>query len=418
MRVWFPLATIIAAAFIVPVQAEDWPCFRGPTRQGISHEKDVPLNWSAMENVLWKTAIPGTGWSSPIVCAGHVFVTTAVSDGTSYRLICLDRDTGGILWEREVLQQEAGHRNRLNSYATSTPATDGEKVYVLAFDGTLAAVSMDGEVVWKHHEIDYYSEHGLGVSVVLYEDLVIWPFDGSSSGPNKGVGWQTPWDKAVVLAVDKHTGETRWRGRRGSSRIAHVTPQIVEVDGKDQLVSGAGDVVQGFDLETGQRIWTVKALGEGVVPSIVAGGDMVFATSGFGDPAIRAIRTGGRGDVTDTHIVWATGEDVPKVPSMLYVRPYLYVLTETGLVTCREGNTGQVIWRERLGGKHSASPVYADGKIYFLNEKGRAAVIEAGPQFKKIAENELGEKCLASPAISGGRLFVRTETNLYCIGAP
>jgi outer membrane protein assembly factor BamB len=346
-----------------------------------------------------------------------VFVTTAVEEGNSYRLVCLDRDTGSVLWNKEVLRQEAGHRNRLNSYATSTPATDGERVYVLAFDGTLAAVSMDGEVVWKHHEIDYYSEHGLGVSVVLYENLVIWPFDGSSSGPNKGVGWQTPWDEAVILAVDKNTGKTRWRGRRGSSRIAHVTPQIVEVDGKDQLVSGAGDVVQGFDLETGQRIWTVKAPGEGVVPSVVTGQDMVFVTSGFGDPAIRAIRTAGRGEVTETHIVWATGEDVPKVPSMLYVRPYLYVLTDTGLVTCRKGNTGEVVWRERLGGKHSASPVYADGKIYFLNEKGRTAVIEAGPQFKKIAENELGEKCLASLAISEGRLFIRTETNLYCIGA-
>jgi outer membrane protein assembly factor BamB len=306
----------------------------------------------------------------------------------------------------------------LNSYATSTPATDGEKVYVLAFDGTLAAVSMLGEVVWKHHEIDYYSEHGLGVSVVLYKDLVIWPFDGSSRGPDKYVGWQKPWDKAAILAVDKNTGQTRWRGSRGSSRIAHVTPQVVEVDGKDQLVSGAGDVVQGFDPQTGNRIWTAKAPGEGGVPSIVAGEGMVFATSGFGDSAIRAVRTDGAGDVTETHIVWSTDEGVPKVPSMLYVEPYLYVLTETGIVTCRKGATGQVVWRERLAGKHSASPVYADGKIYLLSEKGRATIIEAGPAFKEVAENEIGEKCLASPAISEGKLFIRTEANLYCIGAP
>lgn len=418
MRTCVSLGVIIAALFVVPSQAEDWPWFRGPTRQGISHEKDVPLNWSSTENVLWKTAIPGVGWSSPIVYGRRVFVTTATAEGTSYRLICLDRTSGAILWNKEVLRQEAGHRNRLNSYATSTPATDGEKVYVLAFDGTLAAVSMQGEVVWKHHEIDYYSEHGLGVSVVLYKDLVIWPFDGSSRGPDKYVGWQKPWDKAAILAVDKNTGQTRWRGRRGSSRIAHVTPQVVKVDGKDQLVSGAGDVVQGFDPQTGIRIWTAKAPGEGVVPSIVAGEGMVFATSGFGDSAIRAIRTDGAGEVTETHIVWSTDEDVPKVPSMLYVEPYLYVLTETGIVACRKGATGEVVWRERLTGKHSASPVYADGKIYFLNEKGRATIIEAGPAFKKAAENEIGEKCLASPAISAGKLFIRTEANLYCIGTP
>jgi len=418
MRAYVSLTVVVAAVLIAPLQAEDWPCFRGPTRQGISHEKNVPVKWSSAENVLWKTAIPGQAWSSPIVCDQRVFLTTAVAEGSSYRLLCLDREKGTILWNKEVLQQEAGHRNRLNSYATSTPVTDGEKVYVLAFDGTLAAVSMQGELIWKHHEIDYYSEHGLGVSLVLYKDLVIWPFDGSSRGPEKGVGWQTPWDQAVILAIDKNTGKTRWRGSRGSSRIAHVTPQIVEVNGKDQLVSGAGDVVQGFDLETGRRIWTVTALGEGVVPSIVAGDGMVYATSGFGDPAIRAIRTDGTGDVTDTHIVWATSRDVPKVPSMLYVRPYLYVLTEAGLVKCLNAKTGDVVWSERLAGKYSASPVYADGHVYFLNEKGKSIVIETGLEFNKVAENELGEKCVASPAISAGKIFIRTESNLYCIGAP
>jgi outer membrane protein assembly factor BamB len=409
---------LVVALLSIPVPAEDWACFRGPTRQGISHEVNLPVTWSASENVHWRTGIPGQGWSSPIVYGERVFVTTAVADGSSYCLLCLDRDKGTILWNRQVVRQAAGHRNRLNSYATSTPATDGAKIYVLASDGTVAAVSMEGEIVWRHHEIDYYSEHGLGVSLVLYQDLVIWPFDGSSPGPDKHAGWQTPWDQAVILAVDKNTGRTRWRGRRGSSRIAHVTPQIVEVNGRDQLVSGAGDVVQGFDLETGRRIWTVSAPGEGVVPSIVAGDGMIYATSGFGESAIRAIRTDGTGDVTDTHIVWSTDRDVPKVPSMLYVRPYLYVLTEAGLLKCINGRTGDVVWRERLAGKYSASPVYADGHIYFLNEAGKSVVIEAGPEFKKIAENELEDKCLASPAISEGKIFIRTASNLYCIGEP
>ena len=238
VRIWVPQAILVVAMFSIAARAGDWPCFRGPTRQGISHEVNVPVTWSTSGNVHWRTGIPGQGWSSPIVCGERVFVTTAVADGSSYCLLCLDRDKGTILWNRQVVRQAAGHRNRLNSYATSTPATDGAKIYVLASDGTLAAVSMEGEIVWRHHEIDYYSEHGLGVSLVLYQDLVIWPFDGSSPGPDKHAGWQKPWGQALILAVDKYTGKTRWRGRRGSSRIAHVTPQIAEVNGRDQLVSG------------------------------------------------------------------------------------------------------------------------------------------------------------------------------------
>jgi outer membrane protein assembly factor BamB len=284
VRAWVFVAISVIEITLAPVHAENWPCFRGPSRQGISQEQNLPLKWSSTENVLWKTPVPGEAWSSPIVWGDRVFLTTATQEGASYRLLCLDRRNGGIIWNKQLLKQEAGHRSRLNSYATSTPATDGQKIYVLAFDGTLAAVSMEGEVIWKNHEIEYYSEHGLAVSLVLYEDLVIWPFDGSSSEQNKQLGWQEPWDKAVILAVDKNTGKTRWRGERGSSRIAHVTPQIVQVNGSDQLVSGAGDVVQGFDLKTGRRIWTVRSPGEGVVPSIVAGDGMIFATSGFWIP--------------------------------------------------------------------------------------------------------------------------------------
>ena len=400
----------------VPMHAEDWPCFRGPTRQGISHEQNVPTRWDSTENVLWKTPIPGEGWSSPIVWGNRVFFTTTTQEGTSYSLLCIDRENGSIVWDKKVLQQETGHKNRLNSYATSTPATDGEKVYVLACDGTLAAVSMQGEVIWKNHEIDYYSEHGLAVSPLLYKDLVIWPFDGSSSGPNDKLGWQVPWDRALILAVDKNTGKTRWRGKRGLSRIAHVTPQIVEVNGADQLVSGAGDVIQGFDLQTGQMIWSARSPGEGVVPSIVASGEMVFATSGFGDSTVRAIRVDGKGEVTDTHIVWQTSKDVPMVPSMLYFEPYLYALTEAGVVTCIAGKTGEIVWRERLAGRYSASPVYVDGTILFLNEKGKSTIVKAGPEFEIIAENDLAERCLASPAISAGNVFIRTDAHLYCIG--
>ena len=396
--------------------AENWPCFRGPTRQGISNEKDVPLEWSQTSNILWKRPIPGEGWSSPIVFDDRVFVTTATDAGASYHLLCLERLTGTVLWDKQVLRQKPGHKQNFNSYASSTPVTDGQKVYVLAFDGTLAAVSMEGNVIWSHREFEYYSEHGLGVSPILYRDLLIVPFDGSSSGSDKKLGWQKPWDQALILALDKNTGQVRWRGRRGSSRIAHITPQVLSENGRDQLVSSAGDVVQGFNLKTGERIWTVSSPGEGVVPSVVIGDGLIFTTSGFGDSTIRAVRTGGKGDVTKTHIAWESTDDVSKIPSMLYVRPFLFLITETGVAKCLRAETGEEIWRERLEGRYSASPVWADGRIYFLSEKGKTTVVQAGGEFKVLAENELNEKCCASPAVSQKHIFIRSENNLYCIG--
>ncbi|MCP4257041.1 MAG: PQQ-binding-like beta-propeller repeat protein [Planctomycetes bacterium] len=396
--------------------AENWPCFRGPTRQGISHEKNIPIQWSQNSNIVWKTPIPGESWSSPIVFDDRVFVTTATEGGASYRLLCLDRLTGKVLWNKQVHRQKPGHRQKFNSYASSTPVTDGRYIYIVAFDGTLAAVSNKGNVIWTHQEFEYYSEHGLAVSPILYRDLLIVPLDHSSRGPDKRLGWQKPWDKALILAVNKNTGKVQWRGRRGLSCVAHVTPQILSENGRDHLVSSAGNVVQGFDLDTGRRIWSAASSGEGVVPSIVIGDGLIFTTSGFGDSAIRTIRTGGKGDVTATHIVWESEEDVSKVPSMLYVRPFLFLVTETGVAKCLRAATGEEIWRQRLGGKHSASPIWADGRIYFLSDKGKTTVIRDGDKFEVLAENELNEKCIASPAVSQKQIFIRSENNIFCIG--
>lgn len=409
---------IVVASLVTAstTRAEDWPYFRGPGRQGISQEKGVPTQWSATSNVKWKTPIPGEGWSSPIVFGDNLFVTTATDGGKSLHLIRLDRKDGRIVWDKEITQQELKYKQRPNSYATSTPATDGQRVYVVVCDGRILAADMEGKVVWMNSDFDYYSQHGLAVSPILHGDLVIVPFDWSSPGPDKAVGWQTPWDKAVILAVDKNTGKTRWKGSRGSSQIAHVTPQIASVDGRDQLISGAGGVVQGFDLKTGERIWTVSSPGEGVVPSVVVGDGLVFTSSGFGQETILAVRLGGSGDVTQTHVAWRVTDEVPHVPSMLYVSSRLYSITEAGIVNCLQGATGEVLWRQRLAGKFSASPICADGRVYFLSEKGKMTVVEEGPQFKVVAENDLSETCCASPAISQGNLFIRTEKTLYCIG--
>ncbi len=406
---------LFAAGLPETVQAENWPCFRGPSRQGISTEKDIPVKWSNTENICWKRGIPGRGWSSPIVWGDRIYLTTATEEGTCLRLVRIARQAGTIVWDKEISKQKAGHKHANNSYATSTPVTDGDRVYVLAADGGIAAVSNEGDVVWTNREFKYYSEHGLGVSPILYKDLVIIPFDWSSK-EEREVGWQKPWDKAFIWALDKNTGQVKWKAGRGQSRIAHVTPNILSEGGTDQLISPAGDVIQGFDLTTGERIWTAKTFGEGVVPSVVIGNGLIYQTSGFPRKILHAVRTGGKGDVTETHMVWETDKDVSTIPSMLYVKPYLYTLTEGGVVRCLKADTGEQFWKKRLPGRYSASPVWADGKIYFLSEQGRATVIEAGPEFKIVSRNEVEGKCVASPAISHGNIFIRSESNLYCIG--
>jgi hypothetical protein len=397
---------------------ENWPCFRGPGRQGISGEKNVPVKWSAAENVAWKTAIDGEGWSSPIIFGDRVFVTAATDKGASFRLVALDRKTGRVLWNTEVFRQKTDNKMTQNSYASATPATDGKRVYVLAADGSIGAVSMAGEKVWEYRQFEYYSQHGLGVSPVLYDGLVIVPFDWSSRGPEKKVGWQIAWDQSFIVALNADTGKEQWRAKRGLSRIAHVTPQIVETGTGVELVSAAGDVLQGFDLKTGELLWTATSPGEGVVPSVVAGEGLVFSTTGFNESWIRAVRPGGRGDVTETHTVWRTDQEVPHIPSLLYVAPNLYSLTETGVMQCLEAKTGKEIWRDRLGGRFSASPVWAEGRVYVLSEKGVTTVIAADGSYKVVAENDIGEKCCASPAISQGCIFIRSEQNLYCVGRP
>lgn len=400
-----------------PVLAENWPGFRGPTGQGLSTEKALPTRWSESQNVAWKTEIPGQSWSSPIVFGDRVFLTTATDNGVSGRILCLDRKSGQILWNKEVLQQPLKRKENRNTYATPTPVTDGQRVYAVFNDGSIVAVDYEGKTLWVNREVKFYSQHGLGASPILFEDLLIMPFDSSSEGPDRQVGWKKPWQNAVILAVDKKTGQTQWRGQRGLSRIAHVTPNIMRFNGQPLLVSGAGDVVQGHDPKTGQLLWSVYSRGEGVVPSIVLGEELIYSASGFEKPTIRAIRPGGSGDVTKTHIAWEQASNVPTLSSFVLANGLLFTVKENGIAQCLKADSGKVVWQERLEGTYGASPIVADGKVYFLADDGQTTIVEAGEQFKVIARNKLEEKCQASMAASQGQFFIRTDKNLYCIGA-
>ncbi|HJN10961.1 MAG TPA: PQQ-binding-like beta-propeller repeat protein [Pirellulaceae bacterium] len=411
------LASALLTVEVTAIEAEDWPRFRGPTGQGISSETGIPLTWSSTDNIAWKSAIPGNGWSSPVIHDDRVFVTSTTDDGRSCHVICVDRRSGKILWNTKVFEQQISKRRPENSYATPTPTTDGQHIYAVFSSGKIVAVDFDGRVAWINHDVKFYSHHGLAASPILYQDLVIMAYDGSSDGENNKVGWKIPWRQAVLLAVDKASGSVRWRGKRGLSRLAHVTPNILRTGGTDQIVSGAGDMVGGFDPTNGRLIWSIYSKGEGVTPSIVAGDGLVFSCSGFEAPTIRVIRGGGKGDVTHSHMAWEQTKGVPALASMLHVKPYIYSVTDKGVVTCFRADTGDIAWQDRIGGKHSSSPIYADGKIYFLTEaEGESVVIEAGPQLKILARNRLEEKCKASMAVSRGNLFVRSEQHLFCIG--
>lgn len=401
----------------VAVQAENWPQFRGSSHQGVSMEKNVPLHWSSTSNLVWKTGIPGEGWSSPIVWNSKVFVTTAIDAGQSCHVLCLDASSGTILWDKEVFRQALTHKQSRNSFATPTPATDGERVYACFGDGSFAALSLSGELEWTNRDYPFYGEHGLGTSPILHRGLLIMARDGSSEGEDKKLGWQKPWDQSFVLALDTKTGKQRWKGRRGLSRISHGAPNIWEHEGKTEVITEAGDVLQAFDFETGDRLWSSEVIGEGKVPSVVIGDGLAFTSGGWsGKDSIKAFRLGGTGEQKERNLVWEQKKDMPKIPSMLYSKPYLFAVTEGGAASCLKADTGEQVWRERVGSSFSASPVTAEGRIYFLGDNGETTVVEAGPEFKVLARNPLGERAQASIAISQGHLFIRTVTNLYCIG--
>lgn len=418
----FLLATAVSSA----AATEDWPRFRGPTGQGLSQETGLPQEWSAEKGLKWKQPIPGEGWSSPILWGDRVFVTSVSDRQTKARVLCLDRTSGKILWDQAVLDLVPLRKEQKNSYASPTPVTDGKHLVAVFGDGTIVGMDFAGTVLWKNQDVRFYSRHGLGASPVLHDGLLIMPFDGSNrvekagEWPNNSedekLGWRYPWDQARIVALDVRTGTNVWTARRGKSRIAHITPNVIRTGDTWELLSNAGDAIQGFDPRTGELRWTVYSQGEGVTPSFAVGDGLVFTSSGFEKTTLRTVRLGGRGDVTATHVAWEQRRGTPTQSSLLYVSPLLYTITDGGIAHAYDGKTGEVVYSERVGGNHSASPLYADGRIYFLSEEGETTVIKAGPKFEVIARNPIGERCQASLAVSRGNFFLRSEKHLYCIG--
>jgi outer membrane protein assembly factor BamB len=382
--------------------AEDFPQFRGLTGQGHSRESGLPLTWSETENIVWKTPLPGSGWSSPLIQGEHIWLTTAVDDGRSLRALCLDVSHGQILHNVEVFHKDdPGKIHEKNSHASPTPVLDGDRVYVHFGSHGTACLTTEGEIIWKTR-LDYYHRHGPGGSPTLEGDLLIIHCDG--------------FDAQFVVALNKHTGQEVWRVDR-DGKHAYSTPLVIDVAGQRQLISVGGEWVFAYDPPTGRILWQVRYPGGySTIPRPVYGHGLVFLSSGYDKPVFYAIRPTGSGDVTETHVAWTLERGSPLTPSPLLVGDELYLVSDDGILTCVEAATGKAHWRQRLGGNFSASPLYADGRIYLLDENGNSTVVAPNKEsYQKLAVNVLPGRTLASPAASAGSLFLRTDAALYRI---
>jgi len=397
---------VIILLFILSlISVQDWPQFRGPTGQGVSDEHNLPLNWSETQNVRWKTAIPGRGWSSPVIQGERIWLTTATEDGRSLRAIAVDLNSGAIQKDIELFRLKSPRlMNAKNSFASPTPVIEGDRVYLHFGAYGTACITQAGEILWKT-KLEYDNgQHGPGGSPVLYDDLLIVSCDGL--------------EQQFVVALDKATGKVRWKKMREGYQ-AYTTPLVVSLPSGDQVISPGAFQAIAYEPRTGKEIWRVKyAEGFSNVPMPVYGDDLVFICTGFQEPSLLAVRLDGRGDVTKSKIVWKLDRGIPRTPSPLLVGNELYIVSDNGIATCIDAKTGEELWRARLGGNYSASPIYADGRIYFLSEEGESIVSAPGRQLKHLATNQLDGPTLASMAVSHSSLFIRTATHLYRISNP
>jgi outer membrane protein assembly factor BamB len=408
MRTAALLALLLVSAGLAPAaRAEDWPAWRGPRGDGTSRETDLPTKWSDAENVAWKAPVPGTGHSSPVVLGDRVFLTSALEDKRTRVLICLDRRDGKRLWETTVLSAPLEGKHQLNSYASSTPATDGKHLFVSFLEQPkiqLVCYDLDGKEVWRKSPGTFSSIHGFCSSPLLYKDLVILNCDQDAD--------------AWIVAYDKATGAERWRTDRPNKTRSYCTPLVIEAAGKTQMVLTGSKSVASYDPDTGKQHWVIDGPTEQFVAGVAYAQGVVFATGGYPELHVLGIDPSGSGNVTKTHVRWRDHRRASYVPSPVAHDRWFFLVSDKGFGTCFDATTGEVKWKERLGPGHSASAVCGGGHVYFVSDEGDSYVVRAGPEYELVSQNTLGEPAFATPAISRGQIFIRTTGHLWCIGKP
>jgi outer membrane protein assembly factor BamB len=386
--------------------SENWPCWRGPRLDGSSLDANVPTHWSAQSNVTWKSELPGQGHASPVVWNDHVFTLTAIIEKEERVLLCMDRATGAIKWGERVITSPLERKHSLNSHASSTPAVDEQFVYVAFLDKremVVAAYTHSGKQAWLVRPGGFSSMHGFCSSPILFKDKVI--VNGDHDGDS------------YIVALSRADGRTLWKTPRQNRMRSYCVPLIRELAGRTQMVLSGDRSVASYDPNDGSLHWIIDGPTDQFVASPVYNeqADLLFITGGYPEHHIIAVKPNGHGNVTKSKIVWRTNRGVAYVPSPISIDDYFLVVSDSGVAHCFEAATGKLLWAERLG-EHHASLVSAKGLVYFLNDDGVMNVIKPGPEFVRIASNEIAEKCFASPALSDGQIFIRGDKHLFCIG--
>jgi outer membrane protein assembly factor BamB len=414
MRTLLLLVLLTLPCFPVPA-ADNWPDFRGPASNGGSDAVGLPLRWNETQNVKWKTAIHGRGWSSPVVWGKQVWLTTATEDGKEQYAVCLARTTGKVLHDIPLFHNDKPPLIApMNSYASPTPVIEEGRVYInFGSYGTACLDTATGETIWRRRDMPCDHSVGPGASPILAGRLLVVPMDGK--------------DVQYIIALDKATGDTVWKmkrstdygDRRDEFRKAFSTPLLIDFQGKQQLIcTGAVETIA-YDPATGKELWKVrpdKDSYSNTSSPVFCSGKVIINTGA--SLQLWAVRPDGSGDVTDSHVVWKLAKGVPFLPSPACMGELIYLVNDEGIASCIDAKTGKAVWQKRLGGKYVASPVAADGRVYLFSETGPATVIAAGRQYKELAVNILKDGCLASPAVSGRSLFARTKTHVYRIEEP
>lgn len=410
----FLLGACLIGSLTLPAApaAENWPGWRGPRGDGSTTETNLPIQWSPADHLTWKTAIPGKGHSSPIVWEDRIYLTTALPETAERALLCLDRASGRILWQKSVLKSPFEDLHRLNSHASGTPATDGKRLFVTFLDGTemfVAAYDMDGNRLWETRPGTFSSKHGYCSCPVLWRDKVI--VNGDHDGD------------AYIVALNQETGETIWKTDRPNKTRSYCTPIIREIAGRQEMILSGSKSVASYDPDTGKQHWVIDGPTEQFVASLVYNPteNLLFLTCGFPEKHLVAIRPGGSGNVTKSHIVWRETAGASYVPSPVAVGPYFVVVADNGVASCFVAKTGERLWRERLTpegqpGGHSASLITDGQHAWFLSDAGLLTVVKPGPTLEILSQVALGEPTSASPVPHDGALLIRGESHLFCIG--
>ena len=407
---WITLLAILTAP--APTTGANWPEFRGPLSNGHSSATGLPVKWSPDENIAWKTAIHGTGWSSPVIWGDQVWVTTAENKGKELYAVCVNRTSGKIVHDIKLFDVAKPERiNSLNSYASPTPVVEEARVYVtFGTYGTACLDTKTGKVLWSRRDINCDHDMGPGVSLIAHGSMLIMPMDGC--------------DVQFIIALDKKTGKTVWKTNRGidyskrryDTKKAFCTPIVIQASGRKQLIAPCADAIIAYDPETGKELWKVRMTGFSIIPRPVFANGILYVVIDCSRPQLWALKPTLRGGKPTATIAWKITKDVPQRSSMIVVDDLIYGMTHRGYILCFEAKTGKMVWKQRVGSAYSASPLYADGRIYIFNERQGTNVIKPGREYKELAVNSLGKsRIMASPAICQKAIYLRTDTHLYRI---